>query len=280
MSSPDEGGVCAPVREHAGIADIADAARLIAFGMRPRLLPARERAYAELVRRYQGDETFAAATGAVASGLGLVILACSERTGMVLAATDESLFELKMEHYSRRAAVRDRHERVLHGLIHLAVAAVAFPRPADLADDTYVGRLSVEQVDAVVREACRKLDERAAAEEENLDPPEDAPDLERTWRVYARRSEAGGTREGRLSPDATRAMVTKAMNFLAEQGFLVQVGVQVGGDGGTYRTTPRYQAQVRELAADAAFTQLLDLGVVVVTDGTGSLLTVHADTLA
>ncbi|WP_083418149.1 hypothetical protein [Pseudofrankia sp. BMG5.36] len=238
--------------------------------MRPRLVPARDRSYADLVRRHATDEMFAAATAAVVSGLGLVILGCSDRTGLVLAATDESLFELKMEDYSRRAVVRDRRERVLHGLIHLAVAAVAFPRPADLADDTYVGRLSVEQVDAVVRESCRMLDERAAAAEENLDPPEEAPELERTWRVYSRRTEVGGTR------DSTRAMVTKAMKFLAEQGFLIQVG----GDGGsTYRTTPRYQVQVRELAAGAAFDELLQLGVVVVTDGTGSLHTIRGDLL-
>jgi hypothetical protein len=264
------------VSENPTITDISDAAQLVAFGMRPRLVPARDHSYADLVRRYVTDEMFAAATAAVASGLGVVILGCSDRTGLVLAATDESLFELKMEDYSRRAVVRDRRERVLHGLIHLAVAAVAFPRPADLADDTYVGRLNAEQVDTVVRESCRMLDERAAAAEENLDPPEEAPELERTWRIYARRTEAGGKRDGRPSPDSTRAMVTKAMKFLADQGFLVQVG----GDGGsTYRTTPRYQIQVRELAAGAAFDELLQLGVVVVTDGTGSLHTIRGDLL-
>jgi hypothetical protein len=39
------------------------------------------------------------------------------------------------------------------------------------------------------------------------------------------------------------------VNFLAEQGFLVAVGTE---GGGTHRSTPRYQAQVREQPADAA----------------------------
>jgi hypothetical protein len=49
--------------------------------------------------------------------------------------------------------------------------------------------------------------------------------------------------------------------------------------GGTYRTTPRYQIQVRELAADSAFEELLELGVVAVGDANGSLRPSISDTL-
>jgi hypothetical protein len=49
----------------------------------------------------------------------------------------------------------------------------------------------------------------------------------------------------------------------------------VGGDGqagtGTFRTTARYQVQVRELAARRAFDELLELGVVPVTPAPGTL---------
>lgn len=261
---------------HVPIADAAEAAKFIALGMRPRLLPSRDLVYLDYVRRYKEDETFAELTDAVANGLGLAVLCCSQQTGLVLASTHGSLFEIKMDDYSRRAAVRSGPERTIHGLIHLAVAAVAYPRPADLANDSYVGRVSVEQIDAVVREACRILDEKAAAAEESLDPLEDAPALEKTWRVYARRPSAASTKDGRLAPDATRSMITKALKFLVEQGFLSHVN---GEGGGTYRTTPRYQVQVRELAADSAFTELLDLGVVTVTDGLGTLHAVGSETL-
>src|SRR5205823_717351 len=129
-------------------ADAADAARLIALGLRPKQLPARDLIYADLVRRYQQDPVFADLVEAVAAGLGLAVLAVTTQSGAVLAAMSDSLFEVKIDEYARRVNLRDRNvEKVLHGLIHLAVAALCFPRPDDLADDTYVGRVSVDQVD-------------------------------------------------------------------------------------------------------------------------------------
>jgi hypothetical protein len=261
------------------VSEAEAAARLVALGMRPKQLPARDAVYAELVGRYGQDDEFKALVHAVAAGLGLVVLAVTRQTGIVLAAQEDSLFEIKMDEYARRTAIGGRRgaEKVIHGVIHMAVAALGFPRPDDLANDTYVGRVAVEQVDATVRDACRVLDDRAKAAEENNDPLDDMPDLERTWRAYARRPAAAITKDGRLAADSTRGMTAKAMRFLAEQGLLVQVS---GEQGGTFRTTPRYQVHVRELAAVRAFDELLELGVVAVTDSGGSLLTTtRSDTL-
>ena len=258
--------------------DAEAAARLVSFGMRPKQLPGRDVVYADLVRRYGEDSGFKQLTNAVAAGLGLMVLDVSTQAGAVLAATDESVFEIKMDSYARQSKIRERREteRVLHGLVHLAAAALGFPRPDDLANDTYIGRVSVEQVDGVVREACRILDERAAKAEENNDPLSGAPELEQAWRAYARRPAAAATKDGRLASDTTRGMVSRALRFLAEQGFLVQVNSE---QGGTYRTTPRYQVQVRELAADSAFEELLALNVVTVGNGAGTLRPSISDTL-
>jgi hypothetical protein len=246
--------------------------------MRPKQLPARDPVYAELVARYVQDDGFKQVAQAVAAGLGLVVLAVSRQSGAVLAAQEDSVFEIKMDEYAKRTSIGGRRsaEKVIHGLIHLAVAALGFPRPDDLANDTYVGRVSVEQVDATVQEACRVLDERARTAEENHDPLEDAPQLEHAWRAYARRPAAAMTKDGRLAADSTRGMTAKALRFLADQGLLAAVS---GEQGGTYRTTPRYQVQVRELAAVRAFDELLELGVVAVTEAGGSLLPVPAETL-
>lgn len=259
-------------------ADVESAARLISFGMRPKQLPGRDVVYGDLVRRYGDDSAFKQLTNSVAAGLGLMVLDVSPQAGAVLAATDESVFEIKMDSYARQSKIRERREteKVLHGLVHLATAALGYPRPDDLANDTYIGRVSVEQVDGVVREACRMLDERAAKAEQNNDPLSDAPELEQAWRAYARRPAAAATKDGRLASDTTRGMVSRALRFLADQGFLVQVNNE---QGGTYRTTPRYQIQVRELAADSAFEELLELGVVAVGDAAGSLRPSISDTL-
>lgn len=251
-------------------ADVESAASLVALGMRPKLLPARDPVYADLVRRYGTDDRFKDLVNRVASGLGLVVLAVTTQSGAVLAATEDSLFEIKMDEYARRTVLQNRQvEKMLHGLAHLAVAALAFPRPDDLGNDSYVGRVSVEQVDGSVREACRLLDERARAAEQNNDPPSDAPELERVWRAYLRRPAVTATRDGRIGADTTRGIVSKALRFLADQGFLVPAGAS--GDEGTYRTTPRYQVQVRELAAQRTFGDLLELGVLPAAGGPGGL---------
>jgi hypothetical protein len=263
------------VSEPIAIDDIVDGARLLALGMRPKLIPSRDLVYADLVKRFAEDDSFRVLTEAVAEGLGLTVLAVSPRTGAVLGPVEDSVFGQKFEDYARRAAFGERRdlERILHGIAHMAIAALAFPRPDDLATETYVGRVSVEQVDSVVREACTMLAVKAASAEEVGDPLEDAPELERVWRIYQRRPEVAPTKDGRLSPSTTRGVIAKALRFLADQGFLAKASDEYGG---TYRTTPRYQVQVRELAAEQAFAELLELGVVSVTDPSGSLHSVSA----
>jgi hypothetical protein len=249
-------------------ADAADAARLVAFGLQPKLQPARDQEYADLLRRYREDPPFARLADAVAAGLGLIVLEVSARAGMAVTAAEDSVFAVRMGDYARRTAA-DSGDRFLHGLAHLAVAAMAFPRPEDLADDGYIGRVTVNGVDAFVRQACRRLEERAEQQGENTDPATDAPGLEAAWRIWARRSAAGATKDARRLAGSTTGIVGKAVAFLTDSGFLQRTG---DDNGGTYRTTARYQLQVRDLAGSAAMAELLELGVVPVTDGTPSLL--------
>ncbi|MEV7178866.1 hypothetical protein [Kitasatospora sp. NPDC093679] len=249
-------------------ADVADAARLVSFGLQAKLLPARDAEYAELVRRYREDPPFARLADAVATGMGLVVLEVSPRAGMAVAADEDSVFAVRMGDYSRRAA-SESADRFLHGLAHLAVAALAFPRPEDLADDGYLGRVTVNGVDAFVRQACRRLEERAEAQGAVTDPASDAPGLEAAWRVWARRSSTGATKDARRLAGSTTGIVSKAVLFLVDSGFLQKTSDDAGG---TFRTTARYQLQVRDLAGSAAMAELTDLGVVPVTDGTATLM--------
>ncbi|WP_246143998.1 hypothetical protein [Actinacidiphila oryziradicis] len=249
-------------------ADATDAARLVSFGLQPKLLPARDAEYAELIRRHREDPPFARLTDAVAAGLGLIVLEVSPRAGMAVAAAEESVFAVRMGDYSRRAA-SDSSDRFLHGLAHLATAAMAFPRPEDLADDGYIGRITVNGVDGFVRQACRRLEERADEQGENTDPASDAPGLEAAWRVYIRRSATGATKDARRLAGSTTGIIGKAVAFLVDSGFLQRTGDDAGG---TYRTTARYQLQVRDMAGSAAMAELLELGVVPVADASATLL--------
>ncbi|MFD9395406.1 hypothetical protein ACFWBB_33130 [Streptomyces sp. NPDC060000] len=260
--------VAAPASSAVTPADAADAARLVAFGLQPKLQPARDQEYAELLRRYREDPAFARLADAVAAGLGLIVLEVSPRAGMAVTAAEDSVFAVRMGDYARRTSA-DGGDRFLHGLAHLSVAAMAFPRPEDLADDGYIGRVSVNGVDAFVRQACRRLEERAEEQGENTDPATDAPGLEAAWRIWARRSSTGATKDARRLAGSTTGIVGKAVAFLTDSGFLQRTG---DDSGGTYRTTARYQLQVRDMAGAAAMAELLELGVVPVTDGTPTLL--------
>lgn len=249
-------------------ADAADAARLVSCGLQPKLMPARDAEYAGLLRRYREEPPFARLADAVATGLGLVVLEVSTRAGMAVTAAEDSVFAVRMGDYARRAS-SDTADRFLHGLAHLAVAAMAFPRPEDLADDAYIGRITVNGVDAFVRQACHRLEERAEREGDNTDPATDSPGLESGWRVYARRSSTGATKDARRLAGSTTGIIGKAAAFLADSGFLQRTGDEAGG---TYRTTARYQLQVRDMAGGAAMAELLELGVVPVSDGSATLL--------
>jgi len=249
-------------------ADVADASRLVSFGLQPKLLPARDAEYAELIRRYRDDPGFARLADAVATGLGLIVLEVSARAGMAVSAAEDSVFAVRLGEYSRRAA-SESSDRFLHGLAHLAVAALAFPRPEDLADDGYLGRITVNGVDTFVRQVCRRMEEQADTEGANTDPVSDAPGLEAAWRVYARRSATGATKDARRLAGSTIGIVGKATAFLVDSGFLQKTSDDAGG---TFRTTARYQLQVRDLAGSAAMAELLALGVVPISDGSPSLL--------
>ncbi len=140
-------------------ADAADAARLVAFGLQPKLLPARDQEYADLLRRYREDPPFARLADAVGRRPRTGRPGGVPARGMAVTAAEDSVFAVRMGDYARRAAT-DSGDRFLHGLAHLAVAAMAYPRPEDLADDGYIGRVTVNGVDAFVRQACRRLEER------------------------------------------------------------------------------------------------------------------------
>lgn len=243
--------------------DAEAAALLVGYGFRAKLLPSRDDDYAMLVRRYEEDPDFGFLVKRVAAGLGLRVLGVSMRSGIVHTALPNSVFETRMDQFVRQARVREPRtaERVLHGIAHLAVAALCFPRAEDLVDDGRTGRVWVSEVDRYVRSVCDTLAERAAEAEEDDDPPADAPELERAWHAYRNRPEVAPTKKRRAGYAATRTVVTNTLTYLCDYGMLKSMGVDPERREQMYRSTHRYQLHVRELAATRAYQELLDLKV-------------------
>lgn len=244
--------------------DEAEAAgQLIAYGFRPKLAPSRDEVYAALVKRFLEEPDFEQLVKRYATGLGMKVLDVSTRAGMVHAALPGSVFETRTEQYARQARLGQHRtaERVLHGITHLAIAALCFPRQEDLPDDGQVGRVRASEVDQYVRTVCEALEQRATQDGEDPDPPADASDLERVWHAYQRRPEVARTKKGRPGVSSTRGAAHRALAYLVERGMLREAGTDPERGEKNYVSTFRYKLHVRELAATRAYQELLKLGI-------------------
>jgi len=219
--------------------------RLIAFGLQPRLRPPRHEGYGELLRRYRGDTRFRELVEGVAEGLGLVVLDAGD-FGLVLAAAEGSVFAWNLDNYRRDMSVDDR---LLHGLVHLGIAAFCYPTAESLdpEEERVSRRASAAAIERDLRDTCQRIEERLGAE----DIPEAAPELERALALYLAQAP---TKETKVrARKTTLAMIQFALERLTEQGLLTKMS---DADGGTYLTLARYQVQVRELAAYEGFRML------------------------
>jgi len=218
--------------------------RLLQWGLKPLARPAQEAEYQELVNLYFDDPVFRSALRETADGLGLVVLEVSEH-GLVLAPREDSVFAFKPADF-RPGATRVE-DRMLDGLVQLAVASSVFPRARDLDDDPDLVRppVTVEEVEGQLRSLCERLAERARSE-----PDPQASDEERglieAWRVYQRRQEILDTKDDRQAARATRRIIERSLDRLREFGCFTETRQ---GDERAWQPTRRYHTLVQQFAA-------------------------------
>ena len=228
-------------------ADAGAAAQLLSYGLQPRLRPASAPQYSEVVERYQADVAFRDLVEHIAEGLGLVVLDVGGTSGIALAAAPGSPFELRLADYRANVSGDDR---LLHGLIHVGIAAYGFPTSVSLTDDD-VRQASVQAIETFIRAGCLRLQEQHG----HADPSTDQPETEQAWRLYLRRQATRDTADGRVGVSTTTGMIKFAFERLVTAGLATRAS---DADGGTYRLLGRYRVAVRELAATAAYRELLD----------------------
>lgn len=226
-------------------ADAGAAAQLLGYGLQPRMRPAGTAGYADLVARHQSDVAFRELVDHVADGLGLVVLEATGVSGIVLAATPGSVFELRMTDYRSNLSADDR---LLHGIIHVGIAAYAYPTAASLTDDD-VRHASVQSVERFLRTAC----ERLRGQHGDAAASDAQPETEQAWRLYLRRQPTRETADGRVGVSTTTGMIKYAFERLVAGGMATRTA---DTDGGTYRLLSRYRTSVRELATTAAYREL------------------------
>jgi hypothetical protein len=225
------------------------AGRLIQWGLRPLARPAQESEYQELVDRYFDDTAFRTTVRQLADGLGLQLLDVSEH-GTVLAPLDDSIFAFRPSDFRPTSARAD--DRLLDGLVQMAVAATVFPRARDLDDDPDIVRppVTVDEVEALLRQLCDRLSDEARG------APDPAASDERrglieAWRVYMRRLDTMETRDARKAVRSTRRVIEYSLDRLREFGCFTQVRLGIGELG--WQPTRRYQVIVRQLASTALY---------------------------
>jgi hypothetical protein len=216
--------------------------RLIQWGLQVKARPATEPEYQTLIDRYLDQTSFRHCTQQVARGLGLMILDVGA-FGLVLGPMTDSVFALAGGAFHPTASTDDR---LLDGLVQVAIAATVFPTARDLQDDPTVVRppVTVDEVDDTLRRLCDDLAERSR---QQCDPAavDETAGLTEAWRVYQRRLNAHDTTSQRQSPRSMRRIIERNLDRLRDLGcFLRQ-----GNEQATWQPTHRYQIHVCELAA-------------------------------
>lgn len=225
--------------------DVAEkCGRLVRFALLPRLLPADDAEYLELVREFLSNAQFQDVAHAFALGLGLRVLNVSTQSGLVLGTTAESPFQLHREDYHSRMSASDR---IVQGLIHLAIGAWCFPRAEDLreADDVLPARMTVEQLVEYLHTLCEEL---KAREERNVAVP--SAEVRMAWQHILALGKYADSADGRGSFATLAGKVRYALNFLADHGFLRREGGDVRP---AWLARPAFRIHVRELAGHEAF---------------------------
>lgn len=222
--------------------------RLLQWALRPRQRPGQEQEYAELVERYLTRPSFRSMVREVARGLGIDVLDAGSH-GLVLGPTPDSVFALSPQAF--RPALTSAEDRLLDGLVQVAIATVVFPRARDLEEDPDLARppVTIDEVEEQLRSLCTALQK---ATQEQPDPLTTHEGLQEAWRVYQSRLDAMETADNRKAPRTTRRIIEYALERLRDHGCFTQ-----GRDEKrAWQPTRRYQVLVQELAATALFAEV------------------------
>jgi hypothetical protein len=134
--------------------DVRRAAELVSFGLRPGARPTDGNPYGLLLHRYRTEAVFRDLVDVLASGFGLVVLGTPARTGIVVTTQPGSVFALRTS--DLRSTNMSPDDKLVAGLVTLAIAAYAFPHPRDL-DSTDVKIVEVVALDTFIRSAIGRV---------------------------------------------------------------------------------------------------------------------------
>jgi hypothetical protein len=222
---------------------IHDGAALVRWGLQPRKRPAQEPAYESLLNRYLSSDQFREVVREVCRGLGLIVLDACEH-GIVIGPTADSQFAVRPTDFRSRPSTDDR---LLDGLVMIAIAATIYPTPRDLDEDPTFAKpaVTVEEVEENIRRLCERIQDenKHAPDPEN---PSENGDLYEAWRVYQSLPTNSEAEEGKSNRRTARRYIEFGLERLREFGCFT---IESRESRTCYQPTWRYQVLVKELAA-------------------------------
>ncbi len=230
------------------------AGRLIQWGLRPKAIPFNEPEYRELIDGYIDRPAFRALVREIADGLGLVVLDASDR-GIFLGTQDNSVFGLKPSDFRGSRSTAD--DRLLDGLVQVAIAATIFPRQQDLDEDSLEAKppITCREVDDLLRKLCAEHKQRTSD-----DPDAAVDDMHRgfheAWRVYEARPAVRTTGQGSMAANSTQGLIRRHLYQLVDHGCFVASGQEPDE---RFRPTLRYQILVKQLASTTLYRHVQSL---------------------
>jgi len=225
--------------------DVHAASRLLHWGLRARDRPAQHPEYRDLIDRYIDHPSFRDLVRQIAAGLGLCVLDANKH-GIVLGPEPESPFALRPADF-RRSSSTSADQRLLDGLVQVAIAARVFPKARDLEEDATLARqpVTVGEIEDMLRSLCSKFEEGAKGQPDPA-ASEELAGLYEAWRVYHGRAATKETSGRRRALGTTHRLIERGLDRLCEFGCFMR---EESRDGPKYQPTWRYQVLVKELAS-------------------------------
>ncbi|MFB6987920.1 hypothetical protein ACFC0C_16515 [Streptomyces sp. NPDC056178] len=229
---------------------ISDAARLVRYACQPRRKPLGDADYHDLVERYRSSPAFRELVDAIAEGMSLNVITAHSEEGLRVSAVTGGLFAFKLADLP--AKMRDPKDRLVYGLIHVAIAAHAYPTAADLEEET-IKRVSVKEIDAFVRHLIHRLREEAE-DDAGLLPA--AAAAQAAWNAYDALSPHRLTKTGQLAASSSLGRIKAVLDWLVGQGYAQQARALGPLE---YRLLNSFRLQVAGAAALPAFQKITDV---------------------
>ena len=219
--------------------DIRDAAKLVEWGLHPRIHPESEPDYRALVGRWLDEGAFRAQVEAVAEGLKLRVVAVHPRVGIVLGTQSESVFSYTITRFRKNIA---NEEGAVIALVLVACCATFYPQEDALdADDLAAPTARLSEVRDHLVKLCSTLESQHQRGEAT------AERWRKGWQQLLSMPQISEDTRRVVSRSHLHGLVALILKHLTDSGLAAEEE-RADGDH-LYVATPRLRLMLAEYAA-------------------------------